>query len=48
MALELAWRHPGRVRGLAGIDGGLIELAEAFPSWEACLEALTPPPLTGR
>jgi pimeloyl-ACP methyl ester carboxylesterase len=27
------------------VDGGIIELADWFPSWEACLAALTPPSL---
>jgi hypothetical protein len=33
------------VRGIACVDGGIIELADWFPSWEACLAALTPPRL---
>ena len=47
VVLELASCHPSAVRGLAGIDGGLIELAENFPTWDACLEALAPPLLAG-
>jgi pimeloyl-ACP methyl ester carboxylesterase len=47
VVLELAWRHPEAVQGIACVDGGLIELAEWFPSWEACLTALTPPRLDG-
>jgi hypothetical protein len=35
------------VRGIACVDGGLIELVETFPDWEACAEALAPPPLEG-
>ncbi len=45
VVLELGWRHPGAVRGITCVDGGVIELAEWFPSWEACLAALTPPRL---
>lgn len=45
VVLELAWRHPAAVRGIACIEGGIIELAHWFPSWEACLERLTPPRL---
>jgi pimeloyl-ACP methyl ester carboxylesterase len=45
VVLELGWRHPGAVRGITCVDGGIIELAEWFPSWEACLAALTPPRL---
>jgi pimeloyl-ACP methyl ester carboxylesterase len=45
VVLELGWRRPGAVRGIACVDGGVIELADWFPSWEACLAALTPPRL---
>jgi pimeloyl-ACP methyl ester carboxylesterase len=47
VVLELASRRPGAVAGLVGVDGGLIELAEAFPAWEDCLAALAPPRLDG-
>ena len=45
VVLELGWRHPEAVRGIICVDGGIIELADWFPSWEACLAALTPPRL---
>jgi pimeloyl-ACP methyl ester carboxylesterase len=45
VVLEYGWRHPDAVRGITCVDGGLIELAEWFPSWEECLAALTPPRL---
>ena len=45
VVLEFGWRHPLEVRGIACVDGGIIELADWFPSWEACLAALTPPRL---
>jgi pimeloyl-ACP methyl ester carboxylesterase len=45
VVLELGWRHPTAVRGISCVDGGVIELVESFPSWEACLAALTPPRL---
>jgi len=45
VVLELAWRRPDLVRGIVCVDGGIIELAEWFPSWEVCLTALTPPRL---
>lgn len=48
VAVELAWRCPGRVRGVACIDGGWIELHRSFPEWESCAAALAPPPLAGR
>jgi pimeloyl-ACP methyl ester carboxylesterase len=45
VVLELAWRDPALVRGIACVDGGLIELADWYPSWEDCLAELTPPRL---
>lgn len=45
VVLELGWRHPDAVRGIACVDGGIIELADWFPSWEACRAALAPPSL---
>ena len=45
VVLELGWRRPDAVRGIACVDGGIIELADSYPSWEACLAALTPPRL---
>jgi pimeloyl-ACP methyl ester carboxylesterase len=45
VVLELGWRQPDAVRGIACVDGGVIELSQAFPSWEDCLAALTPPAL---
>ena len=45
VVLELGWRHPEVVRGIACVDGGVIELADWFPTWEDCLTAMTPPRL---
>jgi pimeloyl-ACP methyl ester carboxylesterase len=45
VVLELGWRRPDALRGVACVDGGVIELSQAFPSWEDCLAALTPPAL---
>jgi len=45
VVLELGWRRPDAVRGIACVDGGVIELSQAYPSWEECLAALTPPAL---
>lgn len=47
VVLELAARHPDAVRGVACVDGGLIELSRAFPDWETCAQALAPPRLEG-
>jgi pimeloyl-ACP methyl ester carboxylesterase len=45
VVLELGWRRPETVRGIACVDGGVIELSQAYPSWEECRAALTPPAL---
>jgi pimeloyl-ACP methyl ester carboxylesterase len=45
VVLEFGWRHPRAVRGITCVDGGIIELADWFATWEACLAALTPPRL---
>lgn len=45
VALELGWRRPDAVCGIACVDGGVIELADWFSSWDDCLAALTPPTL---
>ena len=45
VVLEFGWRHPDLVRGIACVDGGVIELADWFPTWEDCLTAMTPPRL---
>jgi pimeloyl-ACP methyl ester carboxylesterase len=47
VVVELAFRHPEAVRGVAGVDG-LIELWREFPTWESCAMALAPPRLAGR
>src|SRR5262245_19515354 len=45
VVLELAWQHPDLVSGISCVDGGVTDLADAFPAWDACLAALTPPRL---
>lgn len=45
VVLELAWRRPGAVRGIACVDGGVVDLAHSYPVWEDCLARLTPPAL---
>lgn len=48
VVIELAARRPGIARGLVCVDGGWFEPSQAFPSWEACREALAPTRLAGR
>lgn len=48
VVVELAARHPSLVRGVAGVDGGEIELWRKFPEWSECARELAPPPLAGR
>jgi pimeloyl-ACP methyl ester carboxylesterase len=45
VVLELAWRRPDAVRGIACVDGGIAELGARYPAWEECLAALSPPSL---
>lgn len=47
VALELAFRSPGLIAGVACVDGGTIDLAGRFDSWEACAAALAPPRFEG-
>ena len=47
VVVELAASHPGVAAGVVGVDGGTIELAERFPSWDECAVALRPPPMAG-
>ncbi len=49
VVLEFGARYPGRARGLAFVDGGILDLQE-HPSgadWESIAEALRPPLLAG-
>ncbi len=48
VVVEAARRHPDRCRGVTAVDGGLIRLADRFPTWEECATALAPPRLDGR
>lgn len=48
VAVRLAAEHPALVSALALVDGGWIDLAADFDSWEACAAALRPPDLDGR
>jgi pimeloyl-ACP methyl ester carboxylesterase len=43
LVLELGAVRPELVRGIVGVDGGLIDLARRFPDLAACWGALAPP-----
>jgi pimeloyl-ACP methyl ester carboxylesterase len=47
VVVETAIRSPGRVRGVALVDGHLTDLRDGFASWEECWARLTPPPSIG-
>ena len=47
IVVDVAAQAPERVAGVAGIDGGALELSRQFPDWERCQEALRPPALAG-
>jgi pimeloyl-ACP methyl ester carboxylesterase len=47
VVLELGIRHPDRIQGVVGVDGGTIELSADFPDWDTCSTALAPPRLVG-
>lgn len=47
VVVQLAARFPARVRALALVDGGWIDLAAQFPDWETCAARLRPPDVSG-
>jgi len=47
VVLDFAVRHPEMSRGIVLVDGGLTDLRDAFPTWEACWDRLAPPQLVG-
>ncbi len=47
VVVELAARFPGLTRGVAGVDGGTIELSARFDDWPSCRDALAPPRFAG-
>jgi pimeloyl-ACP methyl ester carboxylesterase len=47
IVVEAAARWPERVAGVAGVDGGALELSRDFPDWPSCEAALAPPNLAG-
>lgn len=47
VVVELARRHSDLVSGIVCVDGGFIQLADSFPSWEETRSVLAPPDFTG-
>jgi pimeloyl-ACP methyl ester carboxylesterase len=47
IVVHAAHQLPDRVVGAVAVDGGMIELATAFPNWDDCATALRPPDLSG-
>jgi pimeloyl-ACP methyl ester carboxylesterase len=47
LVLELAAVAPARVVGVAGVDGGFIDLQRRWPLWEEAAPALAPPRIAG-
>lgn len=45
LVMELAARKPELISSIVCVDGGFIDLAQRFGTWEATVAALTPPPL---
>jgi pimeloyl-ACP methyl ester carboxylesterase len=47
VVLDFAVRYPDLTSGIVLVDGGLNDLRDSFPSWEACWDRLAPPQLVG-
>jgi pimeloyl-ACP methyl ester carboxylesterase len=47
VVIELAARHPLATRGIVCVDGGWLEPAAVFDTWEECQAVLSPPRLVG-
>jgi len=47
VVVRLAARYPSLVAAVGLVDGGWLDLATAFDSWEACAAALRPPDVDG-
>ena len=47
IVVDVAAHDPNRALGVVGVDGGALELSRQWPDWDACKEALAPPPLAG-
>jgi pimeloyl-ACP methyl ester carboxylesterase len=47
VVLDFAVRHPESTRAIVLVDGGLNDLHDGFPTFDACWERLAPPKLIG-
>lgn len=47
VVIELAATHPAVIAGVVAVDGGFIELADRFHTWDECRVTLAPPRLVG-
>ena len=47
IVVEYAHRHGDTIRGIVAVDGGSIELSQAFPEWEQCKVTMAPPAIAG-
>jgi pimeloyl-ACP methyl ester carboxylesterase len=47
VTIELAARHPDRVAAVVCVDGGTIQLAQRFATWDETWAALAPPRFDG-
>jgi pimeloyl-ACP methyl ester carboxylesterase len=47
VVLDFAVRYPDSTTGIVLVDGGLNDLRDSFPSWDACWQRLAPPQLVG-
>jgi pimeloyl-ACP methyl ester carboxylesterase len=48
VALYFAHTYADLVRGVALVDGGVMDLKTQWPTWEIAEKAMTPPPLIGK
>lgn len=47
VVVKIAADNPASVRGVVAVDGGTIDLAKSFRTWDECRRALSPPALEG-
>ena len=47
IVVEYAHRYGDTIRGVVAVDGGTIELSEAFPEWDQCKVTMAPPAIAG-